>query len=200
MSDEGGISSVFISIQSKLARVVSKIVPPKDIEDIVQETYVRVCQVEKGTTIYHPKSFLLQTAKNLALDYVKRAEVKLTTSVDGDELNFTEDDRWQDEVYDHVASKKEFASFCEAIRQLPVQCRRVFVLKKVYGYTQKEIASSLNISESTVEKHIAVGMKRCTYFMMSKTEVGFGQHMNACKPQKIKSVYVHKHSLEEVNE
>jgi len=39
------------------------------------------------------------------------------------------------------------------------------VLKKVYGYSQKEIAIKLDISENTVEKHIATGIKRCTQFM-----------------------------------
>jgi DNA-binding CsgD family transcriptional regulator len=39
------------------------------------------------------------------------------------------------------------------------------VLKKVYGYSQKEIALSLSISENTVEKHIATGIKRCSHYM-----------------------------------
>lgn len=36
--------------------------------------------------------------------------------------------------------------------------RDAFVLRKVHGYRQKEIAKQLGISESTVEKHIARGM------------------------------------------
>ena len=36
----------------------------------------------------------------------------------------------------------------------------------MYGYTQKEIAKTMNISESTVEKHIAMGIKKCTQYMM----------------------------------
>ena len=46
-----------------------------------------------------------------------------------------------------------------------MQCRRAFVLKKVYGYSIKEIATELAISEKTVEKHIAQGIKRCTLYM-----------------------------------
>jgi RNA polymerase sigma-70 factor (ECF subfamily) len=38
-------------------------------------------------------------------------------------------------------------------------------LKKVYGYSQREIAAKLSLSESTVEKHISSGMKRCTLVM-----------------------------------
>ena len=82
--------------------------------------------------------------------------------------------RGDDSTFEQVASNEEFALFCEAVRHLPVKCRRVFVLKKVYGYSQIEIAKKLNISIGTVEKHISQGIKRCTYFMQqhSSTEDG----------------------------
>jgi RNA polymerase sigma-70 factor (ECF subfamily) len=47
------------------------------------------------------------------------------------------------------------------VAQLPLQCRRAFLLKKVYGLSQKEIAGYLGISESTVEKHVAKGLLHC---------------------------------------
>ena len=52
-----------------------------------------------------------------------------------------------------VARGQRLGQGREAVRQLPEQCRRVFVLKKVYGYSQREIAKELSLSESTVEKH-----------------------------------------------
>jgi len=78
-------------------------------------------------------------------------------------------------MYEKALTDSEFSNFCEAIRLLPVQCRKVFVLKKVYGYSQREIAAQLNLSESTVEKHIATGMKRCTQFMRQSTKSVYGQ-------------------------
>jgi len=170
-NNNDSVSSVFLSIRTVLARAVSHIVPPKEIEDIVQETYVRVCQVEKPDEIMHPRSFLLKTARNLALDHIKRAETRLSVSMDEDmELELPELHGRHDDTYDRVAAKEEFGHFCEAVRQLPLQCRKAFVLKKVYGYSQKEIAASLGISESTVEKHIANGIKRCTLFMASRSK------------------------------
>ncbi len=170
-NNKDNISKVYLSIRSTLARAVSHIVPPKEIEDIVQETYVRVCQIENPEDIRHPKSFLLKTAKNLAFDHIKRAETRLAQSMDDElEMEWNEQKARVDDTYDKVAANQEFAHFCEAVRHLPVQCRKVFVLKKVYGYSQKEIASQLQISESTVEKHIANGIKRCTYYMASHTD------------------------------
>ena len=49
--------------------------------------------------------------------------------------------------------------------RLPDVCRRVFVLRRVYGFSQREIAEYLGISIKTVEAHLAKGMVRCTDFM-----------------------------------
>ena len=55
--------------------------------------------------------------------------------------------------------------FGEALASLPAQCQQVFVLKKVHGHSHKEIARMLHISVSTVEKHAAMGLKRCSDFV-----------------------------------
>ena len=171
MERADSIYSIYMSLRGSLARAVLGIVPPKEIEDIVQETYVRVCQIERKEKIREPRSFLFKTVRNLALDHVKRAESRLVVSVEETgESGFGEAERSVDQTFDQAASDEEFSHFCEAVRQLPVQCRRAFVLKKVYGCSQREIATEMHLSESTVEKHIAQGIKRCTYFMMQHGE------------------------------
>lgn len=171
MVTEETLHDLYMSARRSIAQVVSRIVPPREIEDIVQETYVRICQIDKNNNIKQPRSYLLKIARNLAFDHIKRADVKLIDSADEQpELLDSEIDTDDDEIYQQVASSKEFSQFCEAVRLLPVQCRKVFVLKKVYGYTQREIAQQLDLSESTVEKHIALGIKRCTYFMMQMSQ------------------------------
>ncbi|MFT5677119.1 MAG: RNA polymerase sigma factor (sigma-70 family) [Paraglaciecola sp.] len=157
---------IFMTARGSITRLVSRLVPPKEVEDIVQETYVKICQLDKYDEIQRPKSFLFKTARNLAIDHLKKAETRLADGAE-DECSFNpvSSSPQCDEIFEQAASNEEFSHFCEAVRQLPVQCRRVFVLKKVYGYSQKEIAAETNLSESTVEKHIALGLKRCTSYM-----------------------------------
>ena len=171
MSNEHKLLEVFVALQRKLARAVSRIVPPPEIEDIVQETYVRVCQFDRVGNIRHPRSFLYRTARNLALDHIKRSASRTTVRLPVDEEERSDSDVPQagPDVYDQLAARQEFEIFCEAVQQLPLQCRRVFVLRKVYGYTQKEIERALDIGESTVEKHIAFGIKRCSSFIVERT-------------------------------
>ena len=161
---QDNIATTFISIRAALSRVVRGIVPPKEIEDIVQETYVKACQAESVREIRSPRSFLYKTAKNLAINYMKKAETRLTLS----DTCLNEDSSALDigdSTIEKVCSDEEFSLFCDAVRHLPTECRRTFVLKKVYGYSQKEIAEELGLSQSTIEKHVAQGVKRCAYFI-----------------------------------
>ena len=167
MSEHDTVGNVFVTIKEQLSRVVAKIVPPKDIEDIVQETYVRVCQVSGQKQLNSPRAFLFRTARNLALDHIRRHEFRFAGSVEDDPATgFGEGERAYNETYEQAASDEEFAEFCNAVRHLPLQCRRAFVLKKVYGYSQREIAQELGISESTVEKHVSLGIRRCAEHLL----------------------------------
>lgn len=172
---ESGMHQVFMSAKDSLVRMVSRLVPPKEIEDIVQETYVRICQMDSQESIQQPKSFLMKTARNLAFDHLKKAETRLAEGVEDEAAYHVNAGKELDQTFEQAATSEEFGHFCEAIRQLPVQCRRVFVLKKVYGYSQKEIARELAISESTVEKHISHGFKRCALYMRRVNNEGAGQ-------------------------
>jgi RNA polymerase sigma-70 factor (ECF subfamily) len=177
-SEQEQLGAIFLSIRQKLSRVVARIVPPKDIEDIVQETYVRVCQSSGRKDIRSPESFMVQAARNLAFDHIRRHEYRFAVSVeDSPATGYGEAEQGFDEPFEQSASDEEFAEFCEAVRLLPVQCRRVFVLKKVYGYSQREIARELGITESTAEKHVSLGIRRCTEYKMSKQ--GTGTHKGA---------------------
>lgn len=168
MTEKANVQTIYLSIRKALARAVSSIVPPHDVEDIVQETYVRVCQIKQPGAITHPRSFMLKTAKNLALDHIKRADNRLTDSIHSSDDEDPCLASQRDDPFRQASGEREFALFCESVRHLPVQCRKVFVLKKVYGYSQQDIAKQLGISQSTVEKHIALGIRRCASFLENK--------------------------------
>ena len=186
MSNDSLLYKIYLASRKSIYRAVSRLVPPHEIEDIVQETYVRICQIDRHEEINSPKSFMFTIARNLALDYRKQAGVARVDQIGDEELlEQLMAGQYRDEVFQQTSSDRDFSLFCQAVRQLPQQSRKVFVLKKVYGYSQQEIAAQLRISESTVEKHIATGMKRCTLFMRKATEgeTGPGQ-THANRPYK----------------
>ena len=170
MAESGRLIEKFLALRGQLARVVTSIVPPKEVEDIVQETYVRVCQVGNQDRIRDPRAYLFRTARNLALDHVKRSESRLTVGADLDALSEEAllSPPETDPTHAQAASDEEFALFCEAVRSLPRQCRRAFVLKKVYGYTLKEIMAEMDLGRPTVETHIVNGTKRCVQYLRER--------------------------------
>ncbi len=159
----GSLLDSFLSCKAMLSRVVGRMVRPDEIEDIVQETFVLSYAACRTQHIDNPKAFMLRVARNIALDQLKKADRRLNCSLedlDEDELlsqlEFTEL-RYQ--------SEERFLAFCRAVATLPVNCRRSFILKKVYGLSLSEISEHLDISKSTVEKQIAKGMLMVVKYM-----------------------------------
>ena len=181
------LDRTYLSIMGRLKRAIAGIVPPKEIEDIVQEAYVRACQAERESPITAPRSFLLKTVKNLALDHVKRAETRLSDSFDEDEAGHLGRQAYGADPLSEAVSHEEFSLFCEAVRLLPAQCRRAFVLKKVYGYSRREIAEHMGVSENTVQTQIARGMKACMRFMERCEREASGNNVVELKASRLAS-------------
>lgn len=155
-NEKAGLLETFLAHRNQLFRMIGRIVKPNEIEDIVQETFIQSFAAARNQQIHNPLAFMFRTARNLALNNVNRAEQRLNTPIDDmDESVFMSD---PDLIEKQHHSEEMFHSFCRAVSSLPVHCRRVFILKKVYGLSQKEIAVYLGIAPSTVEKHIARGM------------------------------------------
>lgn len=162
----------FVRFRSNLRRFVSRIVEPQDIDDILQETYIRVCAASEKTVITNPQSFMLKTAQNLAYNFINTAYHR---RVQLEDFSSHRLEQLSPELETQFESRERFLGFCRAVRALPLQCRRVFILSKVYGFSQQEIAAYLDISESTVEKHIAKGLLLCRETMRRTGHLGPAQ-------------------------
>jgi RNA polymerase sigma-70 factor (ECF subfamily) len=59
-----------------------------------------------------------------------------------------------------VNARQELERLERIVADLPEQCRRAFQLQKFQSLSQREIANEMNITEKTVEKHLAVALVR----------------------------------------
>jgi RNA polymerase sigma-70 factor (ECF subfamily) len=135
----------------------------EDIEDLVQETYVRVYALADYQRIESPRALLFRIAHNMAVERARRQKSQATDSVaDLERLTVYSSDAPADEQID---ARRRFESFCAAVDRLPPLCRRVFVLRKVYRLSHDEIAEVLGVAHSTIEKHVAKGLVRCRDYL-----------------------------------
>ncbi|HEV2268179.1 MAG TPA: RNA polymerase sigma factor [Steroidobacteraceae bacterium] len=131
----------------------------EDVEDLVQEAYVRVCAMPPAQVVDSPRALLFRIARNLAVDRARQKATRATDDVaDFEPLNVSSGEAEPDEQVD---LRRRYESFCAAVDSLPPLCRRVFVLRKVYQLSHAEIAQVLGLSHSTIEKHVAKGLMRC---------------------------------------
>jgi len=187
------ITNEFLKYRRVISSLLRKIRPcasDQDIEDILQETYLNTHQSSLKQEIRFPKAFMVKTAIRLANRHIAVAQ-RADCDVDIDQRSnqnpsFYDVSDYCSQTENEVFSRQDFGFLCESVNDLPEQCGKVFVLKKVYGLSQREIAKRLGISESTVEKHVAKGLKR---IMQSyERQKGFGSNSNFEKSQTSRKV------------
>jgi RNA polymerase sigma-70 factor (ECF subfamily) len=138
-----------------------------DADDLCQDVYVRVYQAALEKIPNPAKPFVFTVARNLLLNRARHeAVVSIEAVADLEALNIVKDepgtDRW-------VIAREELRRLEEALTRLTPRCRQAFVLRKIEGLSQREIAQRMGISEKTVERHISDGICALADFL-------FGEH------------------------
>lgn len=170
------ITEEFLKYRRVIASLLSKIRPSatrQDIEDILQDTYINTYQSSLKQDILFPKAFMVKTAIRLAnrsIQIAQRVDSDVDVNEQSDESLFGYDvSSFSSQTEKEVLNREDFGLLCSAVEGLPEQCRKVFVLKKIYGLSQREISKELGISESTVEKHVAKGLLRTMQYYDQQT-------------------------------
>ena len=172
-SESAGVFRIFNAFrlsEQALKRFLHRFISNRDdIEDICQETLVCALEAERSQEIVEPRAFLFGVARNLMRKQLDRQSRSLIDFVeDYTDAQCKSSEPPLERVLD---DRQRMLEFAEAVATLPPQCQRVFIMKKVFGYSHKEIAAELQISVSTVEKHVAAGLKRCLDELEQRQEI-----------------------------
>lgn len=128
-----------------------------DVDDVVQESYAILAGLESVDHIRDSKAYLFQVARSVMLRHIRRNRVvKIESVAEIEALSIPAKDSTPERA---TADHQRLRRVSGLIVRLPARCRRAFVLRKVHGYSQREIAGKMGIAESTVEKHLAKGLR-----------------------------------------
>ncbi len=128
-----------------------------DIDDIVQESYAVLAERERVDDILNPRAYLFQVAHSLVVRNIRRARIVPILAVEDLGLLDLADDAATPEQ--NAIAHDDLRRLAEVIASMPGQTREAFVLRRVRGLSQREIASRMGLSENTVEKHIVRGLR-----------------------------------------
>ena len=131
-----------------------------DLDDIVQETYAILASLEGVENIRNARAYMFQTAYSVILAQVRRAQIISISTIDDIGQLAEEDGTPSPERV--VSDRQELQLLADAIASLPPRSREVFVLRKIHGLQQRDVAQRLGVSEGTVEKQLQRAVKILT--------------------------------------
>jgi len=174
INDVSLISKVFLENSRFLKNFIGRFLSERqDIEDVVQETYLRAFRAEQDLTqpraaIDYPKAFLFQTAKNIALTELSRKSRRITDYIEEVELSLLQENGSNTE--EELEAREHISIICEAVSGMSKRRQYVYLMRKVHGASHREIADSLAISVSAVEKHLLKAMLACRAYIRERED------------------------------
>jgi RNA polymerase sigma factor (sigma-70 family) len=123
-----------------------------DAEDVLHEAFVRFLKSYTGRTVINPLALLGRIAMNIIRDGARSDSYR--RQLLGGEAEPVCAISPPPDPEASLSSRQEARQLQDAIDRLPTRCREVFLLHRVEGLAQAEVARILGISLSAVEKNL----------------------------------------------
>lgn len=134
----------------------------QDAEDLTQETFVRLVAAKTFNSEAHASGYVFRVAANLLKDRRRRLDVRKQKPFSA----------YEDDLADYISNQivegrepervligqQTLAEAYRCLESLEERTRNIFILYRLEGMKQKEIATLLGLGVSTVEKHCMIAM------------------------------------------
>ncbi|OFX29175.1 MAG: hypothetical protein A2W90_13515 [Bacteroidetes bacterium GWF2_42_66] len=130
------------------------------IQDVFLQLWSNRNKLADNTSL---NAYLFTLTRNRCIDLIRRERLMLQFRTDKQEeyTRLTENfHALSDPVLDEIFALELQSEIDKTVDSLPVQCRKVFIMSRTHGLKNKEISSILNLSEKTIENHLAKALRR----------------------------------------
>lgn len=136
--------------------IVPRLSNKSDVDDIIQDTFIRYHSYNSDTMVASPIGYLLRIASNLIHDRGRKKSL-LSNSV---EISSVSEDLLQAEPRqeDGRLLSDLQAAYAAALAELPPRRREVFQLRRHESMLTPEVAETLSITPRMVQKHMMAAM------------------------------------------
>lgn len=137
-----------------------------DHDDLIQDSYSRLLRAHENGRLTHARAFLFTTARNAAIDLVRRRGVKPTETLAEDDVCSVLDEPIG--VRESLERQQQLDAVVEAVMELPERCRAVVLLRYFDGLSSAQIAAQLGITPETVRVQMFKGVQHCIAFFAER--------------------------------
>ena len=128
-----------------------------DADDVVQEVYASLAGLPDVAHIRDPWAYMVASARGAILNALRRARIVRIEAFAGlDDPGVADQSAGPERA---ASAHQQLRETLALIQALPEKCRQAFVLRRVEGLSQRQIAQRMGISENTVEKHVCKGIR-----------------------------------------
>ena len=158
-NDQAAYKELFVLLHGRLKQFAYSILKSsEDAEELVSDVFIRIWQKkDQLTTIESPLFYFYTTAKNLAINRLKKQKRQVNLSAEDwlVQMNSIYFDPEQ-----LMMTEEMVRQIKKAVNDLPPRCRLIFKLIKEDGLKYKETAELLHLSVKTVEAQMAIALRR----------------------------------------
>jgi RNA polymerase sigma-70 factor, ECF subfamily len=164
--DEHALEETYKSSFSPLVSYAAGITGQVQLaEEIVQDVFLKIWQDRLKLDVKESfKSYLFKSVHNHSLNAVRQLKTRKESA-----NSITSEKTWQfisdnfridDDLVERIFSYETEAIVDRTIRELPDQCRKVFILSRIDSLSNREIATRLGLSENTIRTHIYKALQK----------------------------------------
>ena len=125
-----------------------------EIEDVVQELWLRCCAVD-AATVKDPKSYIYRMGHNLAMDRARRAARGRSCETDWGYVNARVNGCAEEAVAERrLIARERLVGIDRALKKVGERAAWIFRRYRIDGIPQGRIATEIGVSLSTVEKDL----------------------------------------------
>lgn len=157
------LNNVFLLNRKSLMWSALRIVrDPQTAEDVTHETYVRARKAIESGPIDHIEAFLHQTARNLAIDHLRRKRMRGSVERHDDaEHAVANVPANLPSPEDTLIQRERLRLLDDALSQLPMRAQTVWILSRVEKWPHPKIAEHLGVSQGTVFNDLKLAVAHC---------------------------------------
>jgi len=139
-----------------------------DLDDLVAESLARAWANPEWRRIDRGRSYLFTIARHLVIDLARREKIVSFQAIsDLDAPHY-------DVQFDaQLNARDQLRRLQEVVDQLPQQCRRVFILRRIQEKSFTDIAAEMDLTVSTIEKHLAKAIRLLALALAEDGDCGF---------------------------